>query len=85
MNKPKQDPSAGETAATDEPECLDAMSVLRLAVEQEKAMLDTDAELLEALQATILRVDAPGDACETAAATVAKLAVTRAKERAGDA
>lgn len=60
---------------------LDAASVLAASVKEEKARQSTDHELLESLEATILRIDAPDNAWEKAAAAINKLASSRAETR----
>lgn len=59
----------------------DVTSVLAAAVTEERARKSTDVDLLEALESTVLRVDAADSAWEKAAEAIRKLASTRAESR----
>jgi hypothetical protein len=76
-----QKPAAEQPAAQVGSNVLDATSVLAASVKREKARKGTDLELVESLESTILRVDAPDSAWEQAAAAIKKLALSRAESR----
>ena len=75
--KPAAEQPKPEVAST----VLDATSVLAASVKKEKARKTTDHELLESLESTILRIDAPDNAWEKAAAAINRLASSRAESR----
>jgi len=76
-----QDPAAEQVAAQFGSPGLNAASVLAATVEKEKARKDTDLELIESLESTILRADAPDSVWEQTVAAIKKLALSRAKSR----
>jgi len=77
----KQKPAAEQPAPQVESRVLDATTVLAASVNSEKARKSTDLDLLESLESTILRIDAPDNAWEKAAAAISKLASSRAESR----
>jgi hypothetical protein len=76
-----QKPAVEHPGAQVESTVLDAKSVLSASIKTEKERKGTDLELLHLLESTILRVDAPGDAWEQAAAAIKKLTLSRAESR----
>lgn len=76
-----QKPATEQLAAQVDATVLDATAVLSASIKAEREGMGTDLELLHLLEATILRVDAPGDAWEQAVAAIKKLTQLRAESR----
>ena len=79
----EQKPAVEQPIAQVEATVLDATSVLAASVKREKAIKGSDVELVELLESTILRVDAPDGAWEKAATAILKLASSRAESGMG--
>lgn len=77
----EQTSAAEQCAAVVESSVLDATSLLAASIKREGTIVGADTELVGLLESTILRVDAPDDACERAAAAIVTLASSRAASR----